>query len=166
MTITADDLPKGKQERILVVEDDPMVRDFYADALGKFDYQVTLAEHGRAGIESYQQALAGGNPFELVIMDMRMPEMDGRTCARHLLRLNEQARILVISGSRDLDLEFLDHRLSGLITKPVGLTQLLAAVRVGLSGGRIPHCTRINQGLKAEIKPDTARSGWDFNPID
>jgi CheY-like chemotaxis protein len=59
--------------RVLVIDDEWDVRDTIADALSFAGYEVQTASSGHAGLE-----LLGRNPFDLVLCDMRMPEMDGK----------------------------------------------------------------------------------------
>src|ERR1700722_9014999 len=67
--------------RVLVVDDSSLVRLYYHSALEKAGFAVEQAIHG---IEAMERALS--QPFDLVIVDVNMPRMDGLTCLRALLR--------------------------------------------------------------------------------
>ncbi len=59
--------------RILVIDDEPDIRTTLADLLAMDGYDVQTATDGKDGLERI-----GRNPFDLILSDMRMPEMDGR----------------------------------------------------------------------------------------
>ncbi|HLU66987.1 MAG TPA: response regulator, partial [Kofleriaceae bacterium] len=74
--------------RVLVVEDDPSIRDM----LEKFLAPVAscdLAEDGYAGTIAYEQALDRGEPYDLVCLDLVMPMMDGWEALRRIRRVEE-----------------------------------------------------------------------------
>jgi len=74
--------------RCLIVEDNAMAREglryFLADHA-----EIELAENGREGVALFQQALCDHKPFDLVLLDIIMPEMDGQEALK-LIRLAEQ----------------------------------------------------------------------------
>ena len=59
-------------EKILVVDDDPDVRDVLTETLKRLGYEARAAENGRAGLEAFRK-----DAFSVVVTYMRMPEMDG-----------------------------------------------------------------------------------------
>ena len=85
---------KGGSESILLVEDDPGVRDLSASTLLGAGYRVTVA---RDGIEAQEVAAAKG-PFDLLITDVVMPRMGGRAMAQALQDRQPGLKVLYVSG--------------------------------------------------------------------
>jgi len=80
-------------ETILVIDDDELVRQTFYDQLEYLGYQVLAAEHGRAGIELIEQE----HP-DLVLTDLRMPEVDGLEVIRQSRERAPDTPVIVISG--------------------------------------------------------------------
>jgi len=121
--------------RILLVDDEPRIRDFISRALETAGYAVQAACSGTEGL---RQAIAGD--YDLVILDLVMPDMDGRVFLAQLLRERREQGVLVLSCLADvttkvdcLELGALDY-----LTKPFSLAELLARVRVRLRGESHP----------------------------
>jgi CheY-like chemotaxis protein len=72
--------------RVLVVDDNAINRRVFADQLAMWGLQATLAEGGRASIDRLDAAAARGAPFQLVLLDANMPEVDGFAVAEHIPR--------------------------------------------------------------------------------
>ncbi|MDX1689222.1 MAG: PAS domain S-box protein [Candidatus Promineifilaceae bacterium] len=120
------------QQRILVVEDNPMIRDAIAEILGKQGYDVQTAEDGAAAIDLLK---ANGDDVELVISDMVMPQMGGKALFHALKAHNPDVRMVLISGY-PLDEEsqqFVDESGSVWVQKPFTQEQLLSAIRHSLA---------------------------------
>jgi PAS domain S-box-containing protein len=118
------------QGRILVADDEPVVRFSIAAMLEKLGYEVTLAENGKQALDLFGQ---DPQSFDLVILDMIMPEMNGRECFHALRKLNPDVRILISTGfSREVDIDELNAcGLNGYIRKPyrnAALSQLVAKI--------------------------------------
>jgi CheY-like chemotaxis protein len=90
--------------RILVVEDDPALRDSFKAVLESIGHQVATAANGLLGLKQYAEA-----QFDLVISDIIMPDMEGIGMILELRRRNPEAKIVAISGGgRSGNGEFLD----------------------------------------------------------
>lgn len=119
-----------KAGRILVVEDDEQLGDLYRQALAASGYEVDLAGNGRAALSLYAASAAGPGPYDVVIMDMNMPEMDGRATLERLLALDGKAKVIIATGSA-MDAatgEELGAKAFGMILKPFSLTTLFREV--------------------------------------
>ncbi len=91
-------LPRGRGQRILVVDDEYSVRQISREALEAFGYQVGEASDGQEALSIFAQSLAAGQGFELVILDLSMPRMGGRECLSRLRGLDPQVRVMISTG--------------------------------------------------------------------
>jgi two-component system, OmpR family, response regulator len=117
--------------RILLVDDEPRIRDFISRALETAGYAVDTACSGTEGL---RRALAGD--YDLVILDLIMPDMDGRQVLAELLRQRHEQGVLVLSCLADVTtkVDCLELGAQDYLTKPFSLAELLARVRVRLRG--------------------------------
>jgi len=115
--------------RILVVDDEPQIRDVVTRALQAAGYGIDSAADGEAGL-----ALALSGDYQLVILDVLMPAADGREVLRQLQRLRPDQPVLVLSCLSDVTakVDLLDAGANDYLTKPFSLDELLARVRVQL----------------------------------
>ncbi len=123
--------------RILVVDDEDLVRNMAVRILEHAGYAVSSAPEGAGAVELYRSARASGRPFDLVITDLTIPGgMGGREAARRLLEIDPDARIIVSSGySEDAAMaDFKAHGFRGVVAKPYKMDDLLAAVEEALGG--------------------------------
>jgi len=117
------------RSRILVVDDEPQIRDMVTRALEAAGYQIDSAPDGATGL-----SLALSGAYQLVILDVVMPAKDGRQVLRELRRLRTDQRVLVLSCLSDVTakVDLLDAGAEDYLTKPFSLDELLARVRVQL----------------------------------
>jgi DNA-binding response OmpR family regulator len=112
--------------RILVVDDDPVCRQFFAEALIDLGYQVDTAEDGVVGWEALRS-----NGYNLLITDNQMPKVSGV----ELVKLLRSARmdVPVLLASSAIPTEEINRnpslRLAGTLLKPFTVGELLAVVR-------------------------------------
>lgn len=124
------------KRRVLVVDDDPAVRRLYVRWLTAVDFEVVEADGGQAALESFSDDPAG---FDLVILDMIMPDMSGFHTFELLRERAPDVRVLLCSGykvSRQAQI-ILDAGAAGFLQKPFGRESLLGEVRRVLSAS--PH---------------------------
>ncbi|MCL5996507.1 MAG: response regulator transcription factor [Chloroflexi bacterium] len=123
------------QPQILVVDDEPQILRALRTILTEKQFRVTVATRGEEAL-----TLAAANPPDLVILDLGLPDMDGiEVCAR--LREWTQVPIIVLSvrdSERD-KVAALDKGADDYLTKPFGIEELLARVRVALRHGVQAH---------------------------
>jgi DNA-binding response OmpR family regulator len=115
--------------RILLVDDEPRIRDFISRALKTAGYAVDAACGGTEGL---RQAVAGD--YDLIILDLIMPDMDGRHFLTQLLHERREQGVLVLSCLADVTtkIDCLELGAQDYLTKPFSLAELLARVRVRL----------------------------------
>lgn len=125
--MTAPTQPRGRPS-ILVIDDEPQIRNFLRISLKTEGYELLEAENGETGL-----ALCVRNSPDLVILDLGLPDMEG---AEVLAALREWSSVPVIVLSvRDRELEkvkALDLGANDYVTKPFGVEELLARVRTQL----------------------------------
>jgi PAS domain S-box-containing protein len=122
--------PSGGSERILLVDDDPMLRALGRTILEEYGYHVLLAEDGLRALEVYRREVG---KIDLVILDLTMPQLSGQETLRELCRLDPGVKVVFASGyaaevSSGADL----GRVRGFIQKPYREQDLAAVVRAAL----------------------------------
>ena len=115
--------------RLLVVDDEPQIRELVTRALAAAGCEIDSAGDGNAGL-----ALALTGDYQLVILDLVMPLTDGRQVLERLRAQRPEQAILVLSCLSDVTTKVacLDSGAKDYLTKPFSLDELLARVRVQL----------------------------------
>ena len=118
--------------RILLVEDERKVASFIARALRENAYAVDMAETGEKGLE-----LGRDNPYDLILLDIRLPGLDGVEVCRRLRREGIQTPILMLTARSLVEqrVEGLDAGADDYLTKPFALAELTARVRALIRRG-------------------------------
>lgn len=111
--------------KILLVEDDKVIADFIKKGLQEATYSVKYAGDGLAGLQ-----LATTEPFDLAIIDLMLPAMDGLTLIDNIRRKKIQLPIIILSAKRSVDerITGLQHGGDDYLTKPFSFSELLARV--------------------------------------
>ncbi len=118
--------------KILLVEDDESVRVLAARALEKAGYTVDVAGDGAAGRDRIRSS---GGRYDLVVSDIRMPEMDGIEMAKAASRSFPGMRIMLVTGyadQRERAAE-LDGVIVDVVQKPFTLAEIRARVERALA---------------------------------
>ncbi len=120
--------------RILVMDDDVLVREVVGKMLRKLGYEPVFAQEGGEALHLYGQAKDAGDPFAAVILDLTVPVgMGGMEAVQHLLARDPEARAVVSSGYADHPIiaNYRDYGFQGGIAKPYkicGLSEVLQKV--------------------------------------
>ncbi len=110
--------------RVLVVDDDEGIREMLTMALSDEGYEVETAPHGAAALDLLRECQPG-----LILLDMRMPIMDGWEFARaYRSRPGHQAPIVVVTAARDASDRAQQVQADGYLAKPFSLDELFEVV--------------------------------------
>jgi PAS domain S-box-containing protein len=116
------------KETILLVDDDPSIREFGLELLERYGYRVLLAESGE---DALLQFGAHSGEIDMIILDLGMPGMGGYRCLTELLKMDSTVRILIASGYGPVGQaqEALKSGARGFISKPYRIEDMLSAIR-------------------------------------
>ena len=113
---------------IVVIEDDPQIRRFLRTGLQAHGFDVHEAETGKHGL-----VLAATRKPDLVILDLGLPDVDGVEVIKKLREWTSRPVIILSARNMEADkVEALDAGADDYLTKPFGLDELLARIRVAL----------------------------------
>ncbi|WP_323028596.1 response regulator [Castellaniella defragrans] len=133
--------PRLQGWRVLVVDDNPVSLEILSDMLMFFQVDVSTASHGAQALTMLRQA--GGQPYDLVLMDWRMPGMHGDEAARRIRAdpcIAHQPKIVMVTayGSEDVMRRANQAGMDGFLIKPVSPSSLLDTMLTVLGRGTLP----------------------------
>ena|ERR1700677_1883419 len=151
----------GISGRLLVVDDDPDVRDSLGRALRLAGYTVSTVVNGADALASVTRS-----PVDLIVLDMLMPVMDGLDTCRRLRDRGDSTPVLMLTARDGMDelVSGLDSGADDYLVKPFALRELQARIRALLRRTQSPHEVL----AYADLSLDTAarRVTRDGQPID
>jgi len=127
---------RGGKLRILVMDDEDLVRDMAIGMLEHLGYETQGARDGSEAIRMYKDAAAAGTPFDLVVMDLTIPGgMGGKEACARLVGMIPDARVIVCSGysSDPVMSDPAAYGFLGMLGKPYRIEQLRRVVERVLS---------------------------------
>jgi nitrogen-specific signal transduction histidine kinase/CheY-like chemotaxis protein len=135
---------EGGHERILVVDDEEMVRKLARTILERYGFQVMVAEDGERALAVYREH---AEEIDLVLLDFTMPGLTGLQVLREMRQINPLARVIVSSGhTQDSNMEqLLEAGAEGFVAKPYRPQELVASIRQVLD-----EPAQISDGFYAE----------------
>ena len=150
--------PRGEPMRILVVEDDKAVASFVKKALESEQYAVDLAWDGEDA-----QSLVGEATFDLVILDLVLPKIDGWEVLKHIRTQKPSLPVLILSGRAEVEdrVKGLDLGADDYLAKPFSFSELSARVRALLrrSPNRLDNVLRVEDLELDRTKRVVRRAG-------
>ena len=111
--------------KVLVIDDEPAMREIIGEVISLDKYDVSFAEDGEQGLEMYRT-----DKPDLVITDLHMPNKDGASLVQELKEEFPKARIMVLSGSQNVDMfaRVVHMNANRIMTKPFTIDELLDAI--------------------------------------
>jgi len=112
--------------KILVIDDERSIRNTLKDILGFEGYHVEVAENGSIGLDMLKNT-----DFDIILCDIKMPEMDGIEVLEKILELKPETTVVMISGHGNIDtaVEAIKKGAFDFIVKPLDLNRLLITIR-------------------------------------
>ncbi|HET6719148.1 MAG TPA: response regulator, partial [Rhodocyclaceae bacterium] len=128
--------------RLLIVDDHPLAREILGRTCAACGWQATAVGSGAAGLAELRQSAAAGRDYDLMLLDWRMPELDGIAMLRQAYATPGIGLPLVVLMAATPELEQAvaasdDLHLDGIVAKPVTPATLFDAVRRAYSGERV-----------------------------
>ncbi len=151
-------VPPAPGSRLLVVDDNDSARQILAEMAAPLGFQVDSAGGGEQALALVAQARAAGRPFDLVLLDWKMPGIDGVECARRLAaEIPHAPEVLMVTAfGRDEMLRHLREsqvQAAGVLTKPVTPSALFDACCTVLGRAEAPHLQALPRREAAAIGP-------------
>lgn len=118
---------------VLVIDDEEMVRDVAVAILGSAGHETLSAPDGAAGVELFRQ---NADRIDVVLLDMKMPGMDGPAACAAILEIRADANVILSSGFSEADAasRFEGMSLAGFVQKPYRMADMLDAVAKAMAG--------------------------------
>ena len=118
--------------RILVMDDEQMVRQIVGDMLEHLGYEVCMASDGKEAVEIYRELHEEGECYDAVLMDLTVQGgMGGLEALRKIRQIDENARVIVASGysNDNVMVKFSDYGFVGKIEKPFNIERLCSVLK-------------------------------------
>jgi len=122
--------------KILIMDDEEMFQKVMTSQLAYLGHETVIASDGGEAVEQYKKAMAAGDPFDLVIMDLTIPGgIGGKEAVGMLLDLDPQAKVVVSSGYSDDPIisNYTDYGFMAAIAKPFKFQELKEVLSQALS---------------------------------
>ena len=132
MGLPSESSPGAPAARVLVVDDEPQIRKFIDISLRTQGYRTLLAETGEQGL-----SLLATQGADLVVLDLGLPDQDGQDVLKELRQWSQvPVIVLTVRASEDQKVALLDAGANDYVTKPFGIEELMARIRVLLRHAR------------------------------
>jgi len=143
--------------KILLVEDDEALRFIVKDNLEQYNYAVEVAEDGEIALELFNQ-----NNFDLILLDVMLPKIDGFQVAKTIRKTNEQIPIIFLTARSMTEDRIIGLTLGGddYIPKPFSMEELLLKIRIFLKRSNTQFITQ------SAVSKSISIGNFDFYPDD
>jgi DNA-binding NtrC family response regulator len=131
--------------RVLVVDDEPVLRELFQEQLGGRGFAVTTAVDGQEGLD-----LLRAQAFDVVVLDLRMPRMDGLSLLRKMREEEMESEVIILTANAELDTAIEAMKLGAFdyLAKPCRLTEMEVVVRKAFDRRQL---TRENRALRRMV---------------
>ncbi len=115
-----------EKKKILIIDDDSLIRDFLAETLSRMDFELATATNGKTGIEEFNNG-----HVDLVITDIRMPDVSGMEVLKHVKTVKPNTAVVIMTayGTIDNAVEAMKIGAFDYITKPFSADAIEIAVK-------------------------------------
>ncbi len=124
--------PAGESNplRLLCIDDEPLLRELLKEILEFYHHEVVTADGGQAGLEAFSQARTSDHPFDVVMTDLGMPNVDGRQVADKIKADSPRTPVIMLTGWGNMLAERGEHlpQVDAIVTKPPRVSELLEAL--------------------------------------
>jgi DNA-binding response OmpR family regulator len=110
--------------KLLIVEDEKNLRDLYSEELIESGYEVVKASNGKAAIEVIKN-----DHFDLIIMDIRMPEMDGIETLGKVITMEKKIPVIIYTAYSNYKSNFMTWTADAYLTKSSNLDELKKKIK-------------------------------------
>jgi len=137
---------------LLVVDDDQVARELLAETLGREGYRVRVAGGGEEAVR-----LAGGEPFDMALVDLRMPDLDGLAVLKQLAMIQPDLPVVILTAFATIEtaIEAVNAGAFDYLSKPFRMEEIKIVVRRTLDARRL---ARENLQFRQELR---ARYGFE-----
>ena len=132
MPAKTDEVIHRGKGRILIMDDEEMIREVCSELLKSLGYETALAKDGAEVIGLYKKAIDSGQPFSAVVMDLTIPGgMGGEDAIKELRKIDPDVKAIVSSGYSDARImsDYKKYGFKAVIAKPFNLAELSSAVK-------------------------------------
>ena len=143
--------------KILLVEDDEALRFIVKDNLEQYNYAVEVAENGEIALELFDK-----NNFDLILLDVMLPKIDGFQVAKIIRKTNEQIPIIFLTARSMTEDRIIGLTLGGddYIPKPFSMEELLLKIRIFIKRSNSQHVSN------SVVSKSMTIGNFDFFPDD
>jgi len=139
-------MSEASKVTVLVIEDDPQIRRFLRATLSSQGYRLLEAPTGEEGL-----ALAASHQPDLIILDLGLPDLDGLTIARRVREWSTLPIVVLSARGQERDkIAALDAGADDYVTKPFGVGELMARMRVALRHAARPEAGQADARYEVE----------------
>ena len=117
--------------RVLLCEDEKDAREILSFYLNTIFEEVVVAEDGLEGLEIYKKSQENGTTFDLVLTDIKMPNMDGMEMLETIYKINNEQKFIIVSAYQDEEklLKSINLRVLGYFVKPLNVDNVMGMLQ-------------------------------------
>lgn len=117
--------------RVLLCEDETDAREILSFYLNTIFEEVTVAKDGEVGLAIYEENLKKGKDFDLILTDIKMPNMDGMSMLERVYALNKNQKFIIVSAYKDEEklLKSISLKVLGYFVKPLNVDNVMEMLR-------------------------------------
>ncbi|MDA0746593.1 MAG: response regulator [bacterium] len=150
-------------ETLFVIDDDPFMRSLLADSLSDEGFTVIVAENGQDALQKINQ-----NEFEIVLLDLSLPDMGGMELLAHISGVSPEAQVIIMTGYPSLEsaIDALREGAQDYIVKPFKMHEVQAAVSRALKNRQLQIEVRELRRRVRELEQEASRLRTTASPTE